>query len=129
MRKIALALGLALVGCATTAEVPYVPAAAGEYTLIAVDNLAVPQVVASGDEIISGKLLLNADGTFEMRTDMKTMMSSAQPFSYQRQARGAYQANAMGVHLNWQAGTETTGAFFGRTLRFYHNGVEYLYLK
>jgi hypothetical protein len=131
MRKVlAIAMGLALAGCATTSsQVANTPAAAGEYTLIAVDNQAVPQKISNGDEVISGLLTLNADGTFEVRTQLRTMMTSAQPLTYSRVAQGLYQTSPIGLQLKWQAGTETSGAFFGRTLRFYHNGVEYLYLK
>ena len=64
-----------------------------------------------------------------MRTDLKTMMSSAQPLAYQRKQEGSYTSSQIGVQLKWQAGPETSGAFFGRTLRFYSSGVEYLYMK
>ena len=56
-------------------------------------------------------------------------MSSASPLSFQRSQLGSYVTSQIGMQLKWQSGTESSAAFFGRTLRFYHNGVEYLYLK
>ena len=130
MRKIfAAAVLVALSGCATNPQVSNVPAAAGEYKLIAVDGQAVPQVITNGDEVLAGTLQLKTDGTFEARTDMKTRMSSLQPLAYQRKQEGTYAASTIGVQLTWPNGPESIGAFFGRTLRFYSNGVEYLYMK
>jgi hypothetical protein len=130
MRRIlAAAVLIALSGCATNTQVSNVPAAAGAYKLIAVDGQAVPQVIANGDEVVAGTLQLKVDGTFDVRTDMRTQMSSTQPLAYQRKQAGSYTSTPIGVQLKWAAGSESSGAFFGRTLRFYSNGVEYLYMK
>lgn len=128
-RMIAAAMVIALAGCAANSQVPAVPAAGGTYTLIAVDGQAVPQVIATGDEVVSGTLVLAVDGTFEVRTDMRTQMTSVKPLAYQRQQVGKYTVSEIGVQLFWQGGKDSSGAFFGRTLRFYNNGVEYLYMK
>jgi hypothetical protein len=133
MRKIvAAALLMTLAGCAANTQVAQqspVSTAAGEYKLIAVDGQAVPQVISTGDEVVSGRLLLHADGSFEMQTAMRTQMSSTQPLAYQRNQLGSFSATSIGVQLKFQSGVESSGAFFGRTLRFYQNNVEYLYLK
>lgn len=128
-RMIAAAMVVALAGCAAKSQVPGVPAAAGTYTLIAVDGQAVPQKISNGDEVVSGKLILAPDGTFEVRTDLRTQMTSVQPLAYQRQQLGTYTVSKIGVQLFWQGGRDSSGAFFGKTLRFYNNGVEYLYMK
>jgi hypothetical protein len=130
MRRIfAAAAMVALAGCTANTQVASTPAAAGTYNLIAVDGQAVPQVIGNGDEVVAGTLQLHVNGTFEMRTDMKTLMSSAQPLAYQRKQAGSYTSSQIGVQMYWQAGQEASGAFFGRTLRFYSKGVEYLYMK
>ncbi len=130
MRKLLGAvLVLAVTGCATNAQISQAPTAGGTWKLIAVDGQAVPQVIASGEEVVEGTLVLRKDGNFELKTAMRAQMSSTQPFSFQRQLNGTYTTTQIGVQLAWRGGTETSGAFFGRTLRIYHDGVEYLFLK
>jgi hypothetical protein len=130
MRRIfAAAVLLALAGCAANSQVSTVPAAAGTYKLIAVDGQAVPHVIRTGEEVVGGMLLLKTDGTFEVRTDMKAQMTATQPLAFQRQQLGTYTTTEIGVQLKWQLAAETSGAFFGRTLRIYNNGIEYLYMK
>lgn len=130
MRKLLGAvLVLAVAGCAANSQIPGERAAAGTYNLIAVDGQAVPQKIASGEEVVDGTLVLNNDGTFEMKTSLRTQMTSTQPFSFQKQFKGTYTASPIGVQMVWRGGIETSGAFFGRTLRVFHDGVEYLFLK
>ncbi|HEY0671196.1 MAG TPA: hypothetical protein VGD27_02960 [Longimicrobiales bacterium] len=128
-RVLGAAILVALAGCASNTQVSQVPPAAGTYNLIAVDGQAVPHVLASGEEVISGQLLLKADESFEMRTAMKAQVSSLEPLSFQREQSGVYTTSPIGVQLAWRTGGESIGAFFGRTLRLYYNGVEYLYMK
>ena len=130
MRKLLGAvLVLAVAGCAANSQISQDIPKAGTYNLIAVDGQAVPQKIATGEEVVDGTLVLKADGSFEMKTSLRTQMSSTQPLSFQRQAAGTYTTTEIGVQLAWRNGVETSGAFFGRTLRIYHDGVEYLYLK
>lgn len=130
MRKLLSAvLVLAVAGCAANSQIPGEQAAAGTYNLIAVDGQAVPQKIASGEEVVSGTLVLNKDGSFEMKTSLRAQMTSTQPFSFQKQFNGTYTASPIGVQMTWRGGIETSGAFFGRTLRVFHDNVEYLFLK
>lgn len=130
MRKLLSAvLVLAAAGCATNSQISQENAAFGTYNLIAVDGQAVPQKIATGEEVLDGTLLLKQDGSFEMKTSLRAQMTSTQPFSFQRQYSGTYTSTQIGVQLAWRGGTETSGAFFGRTLRIFHDGVEYLFVK
>jgi hypothetical protein len=130
MRKLLSAvLVLAVAGCAANSQISQAPTAAGTWKLIAVDGQAVPQRIATGEEVVEGTLLLKPDGTFEMKTAMRAQMSSTQPLSFQRQFSGTYSTSEIGVQLAWRTGTVTSGAFFGRTLRVYYDSVEYLFLK
>lgn len=130
MRKVLGAmLAIAIAGCASNSQISQTPTTAGTYNLIAVDGQAVPQAIASGEEVVSGTLSLNSDGTFEMKTQVRAQLTSKEPLSFQRQLGGNYSATDIGVQLAWRGGVETSGAFFGRTLRIYHNGTEYLFMK
>lgn len=135
MRRISGAvLALILAGCATTSPAPQAtPFGAGTYKLLAVESRALPETLSegpqAGSEVISGELQLNADWTFQMRVDLRTQMTSLQPFTYTRNQTGTFVSSPMGVTLNWQSGTAATGAFFGRTLRVYRDGVEYLFMQ
>ena len=130
MRKLLSAvLVLAAAGCATNSQTSQDNPTTGTYNLIAVDGQAVPQKIATGEEVMAGTLVLKQDGGFEMKTSLRTQMSSTQPFSFQRQYTGTYTSTQIGVQLAWRGGTETSGAFFGRTLRIFHDGVEYLFIK
>lgn len=135
MRKISgAALALFLAGCATTSPAPQAtPFGAGTYKLIAVENQALPEVISegpnAGSEVIFGELHLNADRSFRMRLDLRTQVSSLQPLIYTRNQSGTYDSSPMGVTLSWESGTAATGAFFGRTLRVYRDGVEYLFMQ
>lgn len=130
MRRIFVAaIVLAAQSCAGNTQVMPEQVPAGTYTLIAVDGQAVPHVLPTGEEIIAGTLVLKHDGGFEMKTSGRAQLSTPAPVSFQREQQGVYNASPIGVQLAWRTGGESVGAFFGRTLRFYHNGVEYLYLK
>jgi hypothetical protein len=129
MRKLLGAvLLLAAAGCATNSQIPQDQRTPGKYTLIAVDGQAVPEKLPSGEEVLAGTLVLKADGGFEMKTSLRAQMSSTQPFNFQRQYDGTYTATSIGVNMTWRGGAVTSGAFFGHTLRVFHDGVEYLFL-
>lgn len=134
MRKITgAALALILAGCATTSPAPQATEfGIGTYKLLAVENQALPEVLSegpqAGSEVIFGELHLNADKTFRMRLDLRTKVSSLQPLTYTRNQTGTFESSPMGVTLNWSSGSAATGAFFGRTLRVYRDGVEYLFI-
>lgn len=130
MRKLLSAvLVLAVAGCAANSQISQDKAAAGTWKLIAVDGQAVPQKIANGEEVVDGALFLKQDGSFELKTSLRAQMSSTQPFSFQRQYTGTYSTSQIGVQMTWRGGTQTSGAFFGKTLRLYHDGVEYLFIK
>jgi hypothetical protein len=135
MRKISgAALALILAGCATTSPAPQATAfGTGTYKLIAVENQALPEVLSegpqAGSEVIFGELHLNGDRTFRMRLDLRAQVSSLQPLTYTRNQSGTFDSSPMGVTLNWAGGSAATGAFFGRTLRVYRDGVEYLFMQ
>jgi hypothetical protein len=130
MRKLlSAALVLTIAGCAANTQISPDISGAGTYKLIAVDGQAVPHKLASGHEVVEGKLWLKTDGSFEMKTSLSTQMSATEPFKYQREFGGTWTATQIGVQLAWRSGPETSGAYFGRTLRIYRDGVEYLFVK
>ena len=130
MRKVIGAmLALAVAGCAANSQISQTPNAGGSYNLIAVDGQAVPQAIGTGEEIVAGTLVLNGDGNFEMKLQMRAQLTAREPLEFQRQFTGTYTASEIGVELTWRGGIATSGAFFGKTLRIFNNGTEYLFLK
>ena len=124
MRKVIGAmLAIALAGCAANSQISQGPKATGNYNLIAVDGQAVPQALGTGEEVVSGTLVLNRDGNFEMKLQMRAQLTAREPLSFQRQFTGSYTTSEIGVQLVWRGGIETSGAFFGKTLRIYNNGT------
>jgi hypothetical protein len=130
MRKVLGAmLALALAGCAANSQISQTPSSPGTYNLIAVDGQAVPQAIGSGEEVVAGTLVLNQDRSFEMKLQMRAQMTAKEPLNFQRQFSGTYTTSEIGVQLVWRGGIETSGAFFGKTLRIFNNGTEYLFVK
>jgi hypothetical protein len=134
MRKLmSAALILTLAGCASAPLQQDQPIAAGTYKLIAINSEGMPVVLTegpqTGSEVVAGELQLNTDNTFRMRIDLRTQVSSLKPLEYSRSYDGKYDTSSIGVTMAWQEGALTSGAFFGRTLRVYRDGMEYLFLK
>jgi hypothetical protein len=122
-------LAVALAGCAANSQISQTPSTTGTYNLIAVDGQAVPQPIGSGEEVVSGILVLNQDGSFEMKLQLRAQLTAREPLNFQRQFSGNYTQSEIGVQMIWRGGIETSGAFFGRTLRIYNSGTEYLFVK
>ena len=136
MRKLILAaLAVAFVGCNSTERVPQLPTPGrtASYILIAVDNLGLPQAPLSGadqdKEIVAGQLTLNANGSFDFVTTMRTQMSSAKPFTYDRSNKGRYELSPLGIQLVRSSGVIESGAFVGTNLKIFSDGVEYLFRR
>jgi hypothetical protein len=135
MRKLmSAALILALAGCSTAAlQQNSAKPTPQSYRLIAVNNVAVPEVITEGPQtgmtVVGGELFLNDDRTFQLRLDLLAQVSSLKPLQYSRIYNGKYDTSTIGVTMAWQDGALTSGAFFGHTLRIYRDGVEYLFLK
>ena len=136
MRKVLLAaLVLAIAGCATAPIVSQtIPSERiGTYRLLAVEHQAVPEVLSegpqAGTEILGGQLILNADGTFLMRIDARAQVSSLEPLPFSRTSSGTYSGSTVGVTLAMKDGTQNDGAYFGKTLSIYRDGIQYLFIK
>ena len=127
------ALILAVAGCAS-APVQTIPSAqTGSYRLLAVQHQAVPEILTegpqAGTEIVGGQLILESDGTFQMRIDARSQVSSLEPLAYSRTSKGTYVRSTVGVTLALQDGSTNDGAFFGKTLSVYRDGIQYLFIQ
>ncbi len=121
-------------GCASLPAVPEQPAGAGTYKLLAVENMALPEVIdygpQAGEEIVGGQLILKKDGTFEMRIDARAQLTALEPLPYSRAMTGTYTSSNAGVTLtSARDNTTQVGALIDRTLRVYRGGVEYLFIR
>ena len=128
------ALVLAIAGCASaptsqTGDASHL----GSYRLFAVENRALPEIIDNGTqaglEILGGQLVLKADRTFKMRIDAQTQMSTARPIPFSRNIAGTFQSSTVGVTLTLQDGGINDGAFFGKTLSVYRDGVQFLFIR
>lgn len=129
MRTFITVLALAVAGCAANSQAGPQFETTGTYKLIAVDGRAVPEVLSTGEEVLAGDLVLKRDGSFAMKLDMRVQLSTPEPLTVRRELGGRYTASPIGVQLVWRDNVETSGAFFGRTLRIYRDGIEYLFMK
>ena len=130
MRKVfGVVLALAVAGCAANSGALQTPGAPGTYHLLAVDGQAVPQAITSAEEVVSGILALSDDGRFEMKLQLRSQMTAREPLNFQRQFTGSYTTSKIGLQLMWRGGIETSGAFYGRTLRIFHGGTEFLFVR
>lgn len=136
MRKTcSVLLGLAMMaGCATTnTNLSKIPSVSGVYHVVTVEGAALPHTVTigalEGREVLKSTLTLNADKTFELGMTMRVQMSSLEPFTFEREFTGTYEPSQIGVQLNWNEGAVTSAAFIGKTLKFYFDGVEFIFAK
>lgn len=130
---IRFAVILTLAGCAPAATVSKEVAGPHTYTLLAVDHMAVPEAPVTGplagQEIIGGELDLKANGTFEMGIRGRAQMSTLEPLPFSRVTAGTFTASNIGVTLTSTDNVVRDGAFFGKTLRIYVDGIEYLFIQ
>ena len=130
---LALSLGVSLIGCASSSTIVpnESPSITGVYTLMAVDNQAVPEALPghTSTDVLGGRLDLRSDGSFNITIQMRTQLSALEPFTYSRKLAGSYTGSRDGLTLAWQDGKKSTGFFFGKTLRVSRDGVEYLFYK
>lgn len=97
---------------------------AGEYKLVSVDGRALPMALRTGaSPIISGSLLLNANGTFRVQTAFGPETSPGNA------ATGTCYTEANEVKMVWDGGGMTNMTLRGDTLVLKREGALYGYLR
>ena len=135
------ALGCALGACATAAPQeaqPGTPAAAaipdtpaGSWDLVSIDGAKLPAVPVDRDrpagappapEIVSGRLVLAADGTFTQRLEIRFEREGAQQ-TMSRDFTGTWRREGAGYVLEWPGAGRTPATFEGGAFTYDNAGT------
>ena len=132
MRASLIVVAVLLSACATTQETAVSqPEVAGEYTLLAVNNHGLPELLPemNGVEVIAGKLLIDPNGTLEARISLRAQMSSLEPLVTTRRYQGTYARSNAGLTVTFPGDSARSGRVFGKTLQVRIGSSDYLFFQ